>query len=162
MTLILFFASRWVGRLGMRFGPRVFMGSGPLVAAVGVALLVRVDETVHFVEDLLVPMLLFGIGLSLVVAPLTATVMHDAGRGNSGIASGVNNAIARVAALLGIAVVGVAVAGESGEELGLDGFRIGMAVTAALLAAGGVVGFLGIRNPARLASSEAPLVSSAR
>ena len=64
--------------------------------------------------------------------------------------------------LLGIAVVGVAVAGRSGRELGLDGFRIGMAVTAALLAAGGVVGFLGIRNPARVASSEAPLVSSAR
>ena len=74
-------------------------------------LLVRVDETVSFVEDLLLPMVLFGIGLSLVVAPLTATVMHDAGRGDSGIASGVNNAIARVAALLGIAVVGVAVAG---------------------------------------------------
>ena len=65
-------------------------------------------------------------------------------------------------ALLGIAVVGVAVAGESGEELGLDGFRIGMAVTAALLAAGGVVGFVGIRNPARLAPSDPALVSSPR
>ena len=92
------------------------MGGGPLVAAVGVALLIRLDEDVEFRDDLLPPMLLFGIGLSLTVAPLTATVMSDAHRGDSGIASGVNNAIARVAGLLGIAVVGVAVAGRSGRR----------------------------------------------
>ena len=162
ITLILFVVSRRVGRLSARIGPRIFMGVGPLVAAVGVALLIRVDENVRYVTDLLPPMLLFGIGLSLTVAPLTATVMSDAHRGDSGIASGVNNAIARVAGLLGIAVVGVAVAGRSGAELDLAGFRIGMAVTAALVAAGGVIGLIGIRNPARLAPPEPSLVSSAR
>jgi EmrB/QacA subfamily drug resistance transporter len=162
ITLILFFLSRRVGRLSARFGPRIFMGGGPLVAAVGVALLIRLDEDVRFVTDLLPGMLLFGVGLSLTVAPLTATVMSDAHRGDSGIASGVNNAIARVAGLLGIAVVGVAVAGRSGVELDLAGFRVGMAVTSALVAAGGVIGFVGIRNPARLAPPEAPLLSSAR
>jgi hypothetical protein len=133
-----------------------------LIAAAGVLLLVRVGEDVGFVRDLLAPMLLFGIGLALTVAPLTATVMSDSRRGDSGIASGVNNAIARVAALLGIAAVGVAVAARSGTELDLDGFRIGMAVTAALVAAGGVVGLVGIRNPARVAPPEAPVVSSPR
>jgi EmrB/QacA subfamily drug resistance transporter len=162
ITLILFVLSRRVGRLSARVGPRIFMGAGPLVAAVGVALLIRLDEDVRYVTDLLPGMLLFGVGLALTVAPLTATVMSDAHRGDSGIASGVNNAIARVAGLLGIAVVGVAVAGRSGAELDLDGFRVGMAVTAALLAAGGVAGFVGIRNPARLAPPEASLVSSAR
>jgi len=162
ITVILFVLSRRVGALSMRFGPRLFMGAGPLVAAVGVGLLIRLDERVDFVTDLLAPMLLFGLGLALTVAPLTATVMSDARRGDSGIASGVNNAIARVAGLHGIAAVGVAVAGRSGVELDLDGFRIGMAVTAALVAAGGIVGFVGIRNPGRLAPPEAPVLSSPR
>jgi hypothetical protein len=85
--------------------------------------------------------------------------MADARHGDSGIASGVNNAVARVAGLLGIAVVGVAVAGRSGAELDLDGFRVGMLLTGLLLGGGGIVGLLGIRNP-RLASREEPLVSS--
>jgi EmrB/QacA subfamily drug resistance transporter len=161
-AVILFVVSRRVGRLSMRIGPRLFMGIGPLIGAAGVALLVRLDEHPNYVLDVLPPMILFGIGLSLMVAPLTATVMSAAHRGDSGIASGVNNAIARVAGLLGIAVVGVAVAARSGAELDLDGFRMGMALTAAIVAAGGVVGLVGIRNPAQLAPPEASLVSSAR
>jgi predicted MFS family arabinose efflux permease len=147
VTLILFFLSRRVGALSTRFGPRLFMGGGPLIAAAGVLLLVRVDERVSFLADLLGPMLLFGVGLAVTVAPLTATVMADARRGDSGIASGVNNAVARVAGLLGIAAVGVAVAGRSGAELDLAGFRVGMLLTGLLVAAGGVVGLVGIRNP---------------
>jgi hypothetical protein len=102
---------------------------------------------------------LFGLGLSITVAPLTATVMADAHRGDSGIASGVNNAVARVAGLVGIATVGVAVAGRSGAELDLAGFQLGMALTAALVAAGGLVGLLGIQN--RPGARAEPLVSSA-
>jgi hypothetical protein len=65
-----------------------------------------------------------------------------------------------VAGVVGIAVVGVAVAGRSGAELDLDGFRIGMIVTTALIAAGGAIGLIGIRNPGRVAPQEEPLVSS--
>ncbi|MBA2461673.1 MAG: DHA2 family efflux MFS transporter permease subunit [Actinobacteria bacterium] len=154
-TLLLFALSRRFGALSARFGPRLFMGGGPVVAGVGVLLLVRIDERVDYVVDLLAPMLLFGLGLSLTVAPLTATVMADARRGDSGIASGVNNAIARVAGLLGIAVVGVAVAGRSGTQLDLDGFRIGIVLTAALVTAGGLVGLLGIRNTPGAAAAPA-------
>ncbi|MBA3788662.1 MAG: MFS transporter, partial [Actinobacteria bacterium] len=160
VTVFLFFLSSRIGALSSRFGPRLFMGIGPLVAAVGVLLLMRVDESVDYFVDLLPPMIVFGFGLALTVAPLTSTVMAEAHRGDSGIASGINNAVARVAGLLGIAIVGVAVAGRSGAELDLAGFRLGMLFTAALVGVGGVVGLLGIRNP-RLASDEEPVVSSA-
>jgi hypothetical protein len=79
------------------------------------------------------------------VAPLTSTVLADAGERDSGIASGVNNAIARVAGLLGIAVVGASIAGAD-NELDLSGFRLSMWITAALVGAGGIIGLLGIRN----------------
>jgi EmrB/QacA subfamily drug resistance transporter len=148
VTVLLFVLSRFTGRLSARFGPRLFMGFGPLLAAAGVLLLVRLGEEVDYVVDVLPAMLLFGLGLALTVAPLTATVLADARRGDSGIVSGVNNAVARVAGLLGIAVVGVAVAGRSGAELDLAGFRIGMALTAVIVAAGGLAGLLGIQNPA--------------
>jgi EmrB/QacA subfamily drug resistance transporter len=159
VTIFLFFLSSRIGALSARFGPRLFMGVGPLVAACGVLMLLRLDESVDYARDLLPAMIVFGLGLATTVAPLTATVMAEAGRGDSGIASGVNNAVARVAGLLGIAVVGVAVAGRSGAELDLAGFRLGMAITAVVVGAGGLVGLLGIRNPA-VASDEEPVVSS--
>ena len=160
VTISLFFLSSRIGALSARFGPRLFMGVGPLVAAAGVLLLVRVDESVGYFVDLLPPMIVFGLGLAITDAPLTATVMAEAHRGDSGIASGVNNAVARVAGLLGIAVVGVAVAGRSGAELDVAGFRLGMVMTAVVVGAGGVVGLLGIRNPT-LAPDDGPVVSSA-
>jgi EmrB/QacA subfamily drug resistance transporter len=159
VTVIMFVLSRRFGALSARLGPRLFMSAGPLLAAAGVLLLARAGEEVGYVVDVLPAILLFGLGLSMTVAPLTATVMADAHRGDSGIASGVNNAVARVAGLLGIAIVGVAVAGRSGAELDLAGFRIGMVVTALLVAGGGVVGLLGIQN--RPGARPEPLVSSA-
>jgi predicted MFS family arabinose efflux permease len=158
VTVLMFLLSRRFGALSARYGPRLFMGGGPLVATAGVLLLARLDADVSYVPDVLPAMLLFGLGLSITVAPLTTTVMSDAHRGDSGIASGVNNAVARVAGLLGIAAVGVAVAGRSGAELDLAGYRIGMVLTAVLVAAGGVVGLVGIRNSG--GARPEPLVSS--
>ena len=100
-TLVMFFLSRHTGRLADRYGPRAFMGGGPLVAATGLLLLERVDADPDYVTELLPGLLVFALGLSLTVAPLTATVLADADEHNAGIASGVNNAIARVASLLG-------------------------------------------------------------
>ncbi len=98
------------------------------------------------VDAYLLTVLVFAIGLAMTVAPLTATVLADAGPGDAGIASGVNNAVARVAGLLEIAVVGVAVAGRS-NELDVSGFRVARGITAALVACGGFIGLVGIRNP---------------
>ena len=145
-TIVMFTLSRRFGALAARFGPRLFMGGGPLVAACGVLLLLRLDEHASYLGDVLPATLVFGLGLSLTVAPLTTTVMEGAGADRAGIASGVNNAVARVAGLLGIAAVGVAVAGRSGGGLDVGGFHLGIAIVAGLVAAGGITGLVGIRN----------------
>jgi EmrB/QacA subfamily drug resistance transporter len=148
ITIVMFLLSPRVGRMSMRVGPRFFMGTGPLVAAVALAWLSRLEPHFGYWTGLLPPLVLFASGISLTVAPLTATVLSDAGEGDAGVASGVNNAVARVAGLLGIAVVGAAVAG-GGDNLSVGGYRHAIEITAALVAAGGVVGLLGIRNPRR-------------
>ena len=148
ITLVMFALSPRVGRLSMRYGPRWFMGLGPVVAAVALLALVRLKPGFDYWVELLPALLLFSVGLSMIVAPLTATVLADAGERDAGIASGVNNAVARVAGLLGIAVVGAAVAG-SDNKLDVSGYRLAMVITTALVAAGGAVGVLGIRNETR-------------
>jgi EmrB/QacA subfamily drug resistance transporter len=117
VTLIMFLLSTRFGALADRFGPRFFMGVGPLVAAAGLALFLRLDAHVDYLTDLLPGLLIFGLGLSMTVAPLTATVLADADEHNAGIASGVNNAIARVASLIAIAAVGAVVASSFGSAL---------------------------------------------
>jgi EmrB/QacA subfamily drug resistance transporter len=145
-TVVMFLLSPRVGRLSMRYGPRLFMGLGPLAAAAGVFGLIRLEPGFSYWLELLPPLLLFSVGLSMIVAPLTATVLADAGPRDSGIASGVNNAVARVAALLGIAVVGASVAGPE-NTLTMNGYRVSMAITGGLIACGGAIGLAGIRNP---------------
>jgi EmrB/QacA subfamily drug resistance transporter len=117
VTLVMFLLSMRFGALADRYGPRFFMGVGPLVAAVGLALFLRLDADVDFLTDLLPGLLIFSLGLAMTVAPLTATVLADADEDNAGIASGVNNAIARVASLIAIAAVGAVVASTFGSAL---------------------------------------------
>jgi EmrB/QacA subfamily drug resistance transporter len=145
ITAVMFVLSPRVGRLSMRYGPRVFMGVGPLVAAAALVGLMRLKPGFSYWVELLPPLLLFSVGLSMIVAPLTATVLADVSERDAGIASGVNNAIARVAALLGIAIVGALVAGNS-NKLDVSGYHTAMLVTAVLVALGGVIGLVGIRN----------------
>ncbi len=110
VTLVMFALSRRFGALADRYGPRLFMGLGPLIAAVGLLLFQRVGVHVDYVSDVLPALLVFSLGLSMTVAPLTAAVLAGAERSQAGIASAVNNAIARVAGLLGTAAVGAAIA----------------------------------------------------
>jgi EmrB/QacA subfamily drug resistance transporter len=146
ITIVMFVLSPRVGRLSIRLGPRSFMGTGPFVCAAGIIWLARLNPGFSYWTELLPPLLVFAAGLSLIVAPLTSTVLADAGERDAGIASGVNNAIARVAGLIGIAVVGAAIAGGR-ENLDLSGFHVAMVITACLIALGGGVGLAGIRNP---------------
>ena len=197
VTLLMFALSMRFGALADRFGPRFFMGVGPLVTAAGLALFLRLDADVDYLTDLLPALLVFGLGLSMTVAPLTATVLADADDSNAGVASGVNNAIARVAGLVAIAAVGAVVAAafesrledevgaaasrpevaaamedardqplsalsvegvppdvrasvrEAGEDASVSAFRVGIGISTALVALGGVLGLVGIRNPRR-------------
>jgi EmrB/QacA subfamily drug resistance transporter len=117
VTVVMFLLSMRFGMLADRHGPRFFMGVGPLVAAAGLAWFLRLDADVDYVTDLLPGLLVFSVGLAMTVAPLTATVLADADEQNAGIASGVNNAIARVASLVAIAAVGALVAASFGSTL---------------------------------------------
>jgi EmrB/QacA subfamily drug resistance transporter len=154
ITVVMFVLSRRVGGMSMRHGPRLFMGIGPLVAAAGVVPFAFLDPGFSYAVDVFPALIVFSVGLSMIVAPLTATVLADAGVGDAGIASGVNNAIARVAGLLAIAIVGAAIAG-SHNTLDLGGFHTAMVITAWLIGAGGVIGLAGIRNPSRAALAQA-------
>ena len=117
---MMFLLSSRFGALADRHGPRFFMGVGPLVAATGLALFLRIDADVDYVTDLLPGLVVFALGLSMTVAPLTATVLADADESNAGIASGTNNAIARVASLIAIAAVGALVSSSYGDSLRED------------------------------------------
>jgi EmrB/QacA subfamily drug resistance transporter len=197
ITIVMFALSRLAGRLADRFGPRWFMGCGPLVAAAGLALLQRVGADFDYVTDLLPALLIFALGLAATVAPLTATVLADADENNAGIASAVNNATARIAGLLAVAALGAVLAAQftaaiddnlAGRDLSsratrsvaeakkrtlatvdtsalppaerapvaqavqdasVTAFHRGAGIAAALVALGGVLGIVGIRNPRR-------------
>ena len=108
-TLIMFALSRRMGALADRFGPRLFLSVGPLTAAAGILLFLRVGIETSYVFDLLPALVVFSLGLATTVAPLTATVLADADATDAGIASAINNAIARVAGLIGISAIGAVV-----------------------------------------------------
>ena len=112
ITLLLIGLSRRFGALAVRMGPRLLMTAGPIVGGIGMLLFTRVDERGDYLTQVLPGTLAFGLGLAMTVAPLTATVLEAADRRHAGIASGVNNAIARVAGLLAIAVVGLVVSAQ--------------------------------------------------
>jgi EmrB/QacA subfamily drug resistance transporter len=120
VTILMFFLSSRFGALADRLGPRLFMGAGPLVAGAGLLELVRLDREADYLTTVLPGVALFGLGLAMTVAPLTATVLADADERHAGIASGVNNAIARVAGLLAIAAVGAAVSAQFSSSLDDD------------------------------------------
>jgi predicted MFS family arabinose efflux permease len=155
VTLSMLVLSRRFGALADRYGPRLFMGAGPLIAATGFLLLLRTGIDTAYVTDLLPGVLLFALGWATTVAPLTAAVLADADEAYAGIASAINNAVARVAGLVGISMVGIIVAstlvgdGFSTNDESVHAFHQVVVICASLAAAGGIAAIVGIRNPAR-------------
>ncbi len=133
VTVVMFVLSRRFGALADRFGPRVFMGAGPLVAAGGLLLFQRTGVKADYPSEVLPPLLVFSLGLSMTVAPLTTAVLAGSEH-EAGIASGVNNAVARVAGLLGTAAVGAAISASfaGALERRLAGVRLGAGARAAV------------------------------
>ena len=127
----------------------------------------RAGIETRYLADLLPALLLFSLGLSMTVAPLTAAVLADADETDAGIASAINNAIARVAGLVGVSVVGVVVAstlvGDSfaANDESVRAFHQVVVICAALVAAGGIAGLIGITNPRRAVEAERMLGRSA-
>jgi EmrB/QacA subfamily drug resistance transporter len=117
ISLCLFFLSPRFGKLAAEIGPRLPMTVGPLVAGAGMLLFMRLDPGGSYVVDVLPSVLLFGLGMSMTVAPLTATVLDSVSPNRVGIASGINNGVSRVAGLLAIAVLGAVISAHFGARL---------------------------------------------
>jgi EmrB/QacA subfamily drug resistance transporter len=167
ITLLMWVLSSRFGALSDRIGPRLLMGLGPIVAGVGIVWVGRLGADVDYLIDVLPGVLIFGLGLSATVAPLTNTVLGAVPQHNAGVASGINNQVARVASLIAIAAIGAVVAaafesslGRSGSEplsggspevvdASVDAFRTGMGVAGLFVVLGGVISLAGIINPRR-------------
>jgi MFS family permease len=150
LTIALILLSSRAGALAGRVGPRLFMTWGPIAMAGGALLMLSVSDPFSYWTQLLPGVLLFGVGLAATVSPLTAAVLGAVDPSRSGIASAVNNAIARVAGLVAVAGLGAVVGGE----LDLAGFHRAAVLAAVLLALGGVASWLGVRNPAATVADE--------
>ena len=150
ITVIMLLLAARGGRLAARIGPRIPLTVGPLVMALGTLLLLRAGPDVRYVTDVLPGLVVFGLGLALMVAPLTATVLAAAPQEHAGIASGVNNAVARSGSLLAVAALPVAVGlagGQYDDPVALDAaYRSAIVVCAVLLAVGGLVSWATIRT----------------
>ncbi|ALG05953.1 MFS transporter [Kibdelosporangium phytohabitans] len=149
ITVIMLLTSSLSGRLAQRIGPRLQLVIGPLVIAVGMLLMMRIGPGASYVTEVLPAVVVFGLGLTTVVAPVTATVLAAAEDRHAGVASGVNNAIARTGGLLAVAVL-PAVAGLNGAAYTdpaalTDAWRTSLTICAVLAAVGGLLA-LGVRN----------------
>jgi len=150
VTIIMFFLSSRFGALAGKYGPHLFMAIGPIVAALGFLLFLRVDSMVAYWTQLLPGILVFGIGLAMTVAPLTAAVLGAIDSRHAGIGSAVNNAISRIAGLVAIAAIGVII----GTQITVAGFHRGIVVMAALLLLGGIVSAIGISGPSSIRTTD--------
>ena len=160
LTVLLLLLSPSAGRLAQRIGPRLPMTFGPLIAAAGLILMTRIQEGQSYVSGVLPGVIVFGLGMSLTVAPLTAAVLAAVEPGREGIGSGVNNAVARIAGLVAVAVLpvvaGIADLGALAGDAFSDGFRQAMVVSAVLCALGGVISYLGMGAKTRCEASGGP------
>jgi len=144
ITVLMIVGSSRVGAFAGRLGPRLFMTVGPLVMAVGSFMLLAFSDEFNYWSQALPGIIVFGAGLTLTVAPLTSAILGAIEPERSGIASPVNNAVARIAGLVATALLGTIVAGS----LDLNGFHRATAFTGILMLLGGLISYVGIRNPA--------------
>jgi MFS family permease len=153
------------GRLASRIGPRIPMTVGLLAAAGGMLLLLRVDVGASYLVDVLPAVLLFGLGLAGTVAPLTAAVLDAADDRHAGVASGVNNAVARAAGLLAVAVIpaaaGIAGADYTDPAAFSAGYHRAVVIAACLLVGGAVLSAVLLRSLRPRPSEDIPLAECA-
>jgi len=142
-TIISILLSSFFGTLAGRYGPRLFMGIGPIIGGIGYLLMLSIREDVNYLTQVFPGVMLFALGLTITVAPLTAAILGSIPTEQSGVGSAINNAVSRIAGLVAVALIGVIV----GSTLTVDSFHRGLIVTAVLLILGGIVSFIGIRNP---------------
>jgi EmrB/QacA subfamily drug resistance transporter len=150
VTVMMLALSARSGALAARIGPRLQMSVGPIVVAAGLALLSRATGSGGYFVEVFPAVVVFGLGLAFTVAPLTATVLAAAPAEHTGVASAINNDVARTASLIAVAILPVA-AGITGDAFlhpaqFAGGFRTAMYLAAAVCAAGGLLGAITIRD----------------
>jgi len=162
ITAIMLLLSSRMGALGQRIGPQIPMTVGPLVAGVGLALMARIVPGSSYWTHALPAIVVFGLGLAITVAPLTSTVLASVPPHQVGAASGVNNAVARTAGLLAVAIIPAAagVTTGTGEPLG-PGFGRAMLISAALCWVGGLVAWATVRKGAPVQVNPLPSIHAA-
>lgn len=143
------------GELSGRFGPRIFMALGPVVAGIGYLLMMTTSHPFNFWLQILPGTVLLSLGMSITVAPLTAAILGAVPVAQSGIGSAINNAVSRIAGLIAVASLGAMVGGQLDDV----SFRRVVAITAGLYILGGVISALGIRNSRHAESSSAQISS---
>jgi EmrB/QacA subfamily drug resistance transporter len=161
LTLIMLALSARAGALAARIGPRRPMTFGPLVVSVALLMMLRIGPGSSYWVDVLPAIIVFGLGLALTVAPLTATVLAAAQTRHAGVASGVNNAVARTAGLLAVAVLPL-VMGITGDDYRqavplARGFHLALVWSALLVALSAGIAWLGIRDDVLAAAEPAPV-----
>ncbi|TDT18180.1 EmrB/QacA subfamily drug resistance transporter [Ilumatobacter fluminis] len=149
VTLLMLVLSPRMGDLSGRIGPRLPLTFGPIATALGIVLMIRVGPDASFATDVLPAVIVFGLGLSGIVAPVTSTALGSVPDERAGAASGVNNAVARTGGLLAVAAI-PGLAGLTGDALSDptrlgDGFDTAMWISAAIVAAAGVAAFALLR-----------------
>ena len=142
VPVLSFLLARRFGTLAGAHGPRLFMAVGPLIAAAGYLWMATAHEPFNFATQMLPGVVVFGLGLTITVSPLTAAILAAVDPAQSGIGSAINNAVSRIAGLIAVALTGVIIGGT----VDFDGFRQGALVTAALFVVAGLIAALGIRN----------------
>lgn len=149
-TAVVFIGSARSGALAQRIGPRLQLTFGPILTASGLLLLTRIGPDARWLVDALPGATVFGLGLVMLVAPLTATVMGAVDPDQVGVAAGVNNAIARTAGLAGLAAIPVVagLATATGPSEVTDAFRVSLVIAAAIAALASPLAFFGLGRPA--------------
>jgi len=117
ITIIMFLLSGRFGAIAARTGPRLVMGVGPLLGAAGLLMLMRLDSGGDYFGVVLPALIVFGVGLAMTVAPLTTTILNSVAERRAGVASGINNAVARIAGLLAIAAIGAVISAQFASSL---------------------------------------------
>jgi EmrB/QacA subfamily drug resistance transporter len=150
VTITMFLLSSRFGAWAGTYGPRAFMSVGPVLAGVGFLLLLTAHAPISYWSQFFPGIVLFGIGLSVTVAPLTAAILGDIHKEHAGVASAINNAVSRIAGLIAIALIGLVI-GSDGFLSGtmatkIKAFHDTTVIMATLLILAGVISMIGIKN----------------
>jgi EmrB/QacA subfamily drug resistance transporter len=147
LTVVMMLFSSRSGALAQRIGPRTQMTVGPVIAGIGVLLLVRVRPGAHYWTEVFPAVLVFAVGMTVTVAPLTSAVLAAVERRHVGVGSGVNNAVARLASLVAVAVLPAVAGIDTGDAPSIDkGFATAMVISGVTAVAGGAIAFVTIRR----------------